>query len=91
MTLAEFRVRFPEFSKASDALVNAVLAEAALQVDDEIFNDQYDAAHGHLAAHLLCLSPYGQAARLAEPGKPTTYQVHYERLMYANASGFRVC
>jgi hypothetical protein len=55
--------------------------------------NQTDEAIGYMAAHLLALSPFGQQARLSEPGKVTTYMQHwldiarYKSVGYARVTG----
>lgn len=65
MTLAAFRIRYPEFSSASDALVQACLDEA----EERSLGGQ-TTAHGLLAAHLLAVSPVGRSIRTIS--NPTT-------------------
>ncbi len=92
MNLTNFRIRFPEFVNASNALIQATLDEAALELDSVVFDTKYDAAHGLLAAHKLALSPYGQGARLAAYTKKgivtSTYQHHFELLVMQVQGGW---
>lgn len=90
MALSTFRVQFPEFVKVPDALVQAHLDAAALEIDDEIWRTKADQGQGYLAAHKLTLSPFGQAARLAATNGTTTYFTHYDTLKHQVAVGFRV-
>lgn len=62
LSLAEFRVRFPEFDPVSDALVQARLDEAAAETPLAVFGGSTSAAHGWLAADLLSHSGYGREA-----------------------------
>jgi hypothetical protein len=81
MLLAAFRIRFPELKQAVDQLVQASLDAAALSVDPVVWVEKYDEGHGLLAAHLLTLSPFGQAVRLVTNNdKSTTYLAHYQRM-----------
>ncbi len=73
MTLAQFKVRFPEFRTADDSLVSAVLAESGNELNSEELGDAYNAAHGLLAAHKLAISPFGQSARMVNDEGETTY------------------
>jgi hypothetical protein len=90
MNLTAFRVQFPEFAKVPDALVQAHLDAADLEIDAEIWGVKADQGQGYLAAHKLTLSPFGQAARLVSKGEGTTYFSHYNSLKHQVASGFRV-
>lgn len=82
MNLATFRVEYPELATAPDALVNTKLASAARSIDSDLFGDRYDDAHGLLAAHLICLSPYGKNARLSSKEGKTTYGERYEQIRF---------
>lgn len=79
MNLAAFRVRFPEFDAVADALVQARLDDALLELDSNDWGDLLDQGQSYLAAHKLALSPYGQQARLAVNFE-TTYHKHFEKL-----------
>jgi len=88
MTLAEFRVQFPEFVNAPDTLVNAMLAAALLEIDLEVWGAKADQGQGYLAAHKLALSPFGNATRMVLNGSgATVYRVHYEDLQSQVAKG----
>ncbi len=80
MDLPTFRLTFPEFGTAGDPLVNQFLGFAANACDTTVYGARFDEAHGCLAAHLLCMSPYGKTARLAPaPGVvTTTYEQRYK-------------
>ncbi len=95
MNLAAFRVQFPEFAAAPDAMVQVFLDAAALQIDATVWLTLTDQGHGFLAAHKLALSPYGQAARLSPTrtaATRTTYYLHYEELRNCVTGGWaRVC
>lgn len=73
---------FPELNTAPDALVTRFLASAAASIDSELYGDRYDDAQGYLAAHLLCLSPYGKNARLESKAGQTTYGMRYEQIRF---------
>jgi hypothetical protein len=90
VTLESFVERFPEFEKASASQVEAVLAEARLQIDSEVWGDKTDLGVNYLTAHLLALSPFGRNARLAKNDRESTYGTHYHNLQLQVHSGFRV-
>lgn len=79
VTLADFRVRFPEFVNVSDGLVQACIDEAVLEIDTEVWGDRAFVGVMYLAAHRLSLSPYGQGARLVGKDDKTTYYTHFIR------------
>lgn len=66
VTAAIVKARFPEFAPVADAVVNLVIAEATLLTSSTVFTvaADFDVAVLYRAAHLLALSPGGQAARL---------------------------
>jgi hypothetical protein len=87
-TRASFFVSFPEFSATDVNLVDAKLAEAAAEIDQDVWGDRATAGHGYLAAHLLAMSPFGNAAKLVDKSS-TTYEVHYKRLVRTVTAGIR--
>jgi hypothetical protein len=90
VTLETFSARFPEFDAAPANLVEACIAEAAVQIDATVYGTKYDAAVQNLAAHLIATNPLGEMARLQAKDGSTVYQKHYEKLKRMVASGFRV-
>lgn len=90
MDITAFRRRYPEFDKLGNDLLQATLDEAALELDVDVFGDQWPAAHGALTAHKLTLSPYGQAARMVPKDGVTTYITHFNKLKFSCTQGFRV-
>lgn len=85
-----FIVQFPEFTNTATALVDAMLAAAALEIDLEVWGAKSDQGQMYLAAHKLALSPFGNNAEMFSKNGTTTYQAHYEMLVRQVASGFRV-
>ncbi len=64
MEIAAFKIRYPEFSQATDEHIQACLDDAALSVDAEVYGSKYDLAHGLLTAHYLAMSPNGLQLRM---------------------------
>lgn len=87
VTLASFRVHFPEFDGADDSLVQAKLDEAALALDERVFGVRFDEAVRYRAAHTLAISPFGQTARLVAKDGSTTYGSQFEQVSRACAGG----
>lgn len=87
VTLASFRVHFPEFDGASDSLVQAKLDEAALALDERVFGARFDEAVRYSAAHRLALSPFGQNARMVAKDGSTTYGTQLDNVCRACAGG----
>lgn len=90
MDLATFRAEYPEFATASDTLVEAKLARAEVQVDAAMYGDRYEQAHGLLTAHLICIAPGGQFARLVADNLKTTYGADFDDLRDAATTAVRV-
>lgn len=90
MTLAEFRVRYPEFKNAGDTLVQAVLDETEGELDTEVWASKWDTGHGLLTAHRLALSPFGQTARMVDAQRSTTYKKHFDEIVVQVSAGIRV-
>lgn len=63
MTLAEFRIAYPEFERTPGAQVQVALDSALLSTPASVWGDRQDHAQGLLAAHWLALSPGGKASR----------------------------
>lgn len=90
VTLAAFRVAFPEFVDVGDPLVQAKLDEAALRCDPTVWVHLTDAGIGWLAAALLAASPFGRNARMQPDTNLSTYAVEYNTLAAAVSCGFRL-
>ena len=91
-TVASFKVRWTEFDPTPEATVQAVLTEAADELDARLFGSRFDTAVGLLAAHKLAISPRGQTGR-KEKGAPTdplaqtTYGLQLMQMMQGAAGG----
>lgn len=90
MTRATFLAAYPEFSSASDALVDVMLAYAANDLSAAIWEDTYDQAQGLLTAHFLTLAPNGKFSRLAADQGKSTYQGMFLDLQRTVTMGLRV-
>ena len=88
MDTLTFKARFPEFARLPDVTLNDVIARATARTNATVMGDQADEAIGYMAAHLLALSPYGQQARLSEPGKTTTYYQHWLEIARYKTVGY---
>ena len=88
MTLATFRVQFPEFKAMSDGFVQSWLDASALDLDPTLWGVHYDQGHGLLTAHQISSTPFGQAARTTD--EDTMYYALYQRKLRQVTSGYRV-
>lgn len=87
VSVASFKVAFPEFLKAGDPMVAAQLAFVELEVSDS-FGDSRDLAVMLKLADALALSPWGRDARLVPKGVDnaftSTYGVRLRAMAEAN-------
>lgn len=93
LDVATFKTRFPEFGAVDSPLLQAKLDEANRRIDrglwDAFTQPLGDDGQGYLAAHLLALSPFGNAAKMVAKDGTTTYEKHWRRLMITVTSGIR--
>ena len=87
--------KFPEFAQAEAgvagaAMITAAIAEATLEIDVAVWGDLADVGTLWLAAHILCISPYGKNSRLMAKDGTTRYGNRHKELVKITSSGFRV-
>ncbi len=66
---ADFRAAFPEFADPTawpDALIDARLQTAFLQINQAVFAEKFLDAQGYLTAHLLLMTSPGRSAGMSE-------------------------
>lgn len=90
VTYSSFLVRFNEFEKADQALIDAEIALVALQVNASVWGEQRDDAVGLLVAHRIATRPGSQFARLVNKDRSTVYGAEYERMRDQILCGDRV-
>jgi hypothetical protein len=90
MTLAQFRVMFPEFRTALDTFVQPFLDSAATMVDLATVGTRYDMLHGLKAAHLIATSPAGVAAKMVSKEGKTTYGEQFREVAQSKVAGIMV-
>ncbi|MEY4548251.1 MAG: hypothetical protein RL685_4446 [Pseudomonadota bacterium] len=84
VTVASFKVAFPEFLRAEDPMLEAQLAMAELEVSDA-FEESRDLAVMLRLADNLALSPWGRDARLVGTrATSSTYGERFARMAEAN-------
>lgn len=97
MTLAVFKLKYPEFSLQEDAYLQTFIDDAILAVEPATFGLLTDQAVGLLAAHRLCQTPWGQAAKLVavlrslDSMGATVYGVAYQEILHSVSIGATVC
>lgn len=89
MTASEFKALFPEFSKASDDLVEARLTWAADRTPEDIWGDLRDQGIAWYAAHFLALLPAAKDMRKGEKPGESMYLRERQRLAKIVSSGYR--
>lgn len=90
MTAAEFKALFPEFSRASDALVTSRLEWAEARTPSDIWGDLQDQGIAWLTAHFLVLLPEAKDMRKGEKAGESIYGRERQRLALVVSGGFRV-
>jgi hypothetical protein len=90
MTAAEFKVLFPEFVNAADALVTSRIAWAEPRTPLDIWGDLQEQGIAFLTAHFLALLPNGKEMRKGEKPGESMYLRERERLEVIVSSGFRI-
>jgi hypothetical protein len=83
---ASFVARYPEFTEINEvasAAIDAAISDAKEFVDQGVWKTRYEAAVLCKAAHILAMSPLGEAARLDKKGDRTTYGVVFEEMRKA--------
>jgi hypothetical protein len=87
VSIASFKVAFPEFARAGDPMLEAQLALTELEVSDS-FGDSRDLAVMLRLADTLALSPWGRDARMIPKGVDnafsSTYGLRFQRMAEAN-------
>ena len=73
VTVAEFKLEFPEFGDLADASITPVLNRAARQVDDEWGNDK-DIGQMLYAAHILSIRESSGAGTSLVGGRQVIHQ-----------------
>jgi hypothetical protein len=85
---AAFIMIYPEFAAAPAASVQAALGSALTRTPVDVWGEHHALGVYALAAHLVAMSPGGEAMRLS--GETTIYQKERARLNRIVASGFRI-
>lgn len=89
MTPAELRALFPEFTRATDALIQSRIDWATARTPADIWGDKRDQGIAWLAAHFLALAPGSEDMRKGEKPGETSYGRERKRLNVQVSSGFR--
>lgn len=87
LSLADFRVRFPEFENVPDPMISAALSDAVEEINFDIWKELTSQGHGLLTAHNLSNSPWGQGVKLVAKDGSTTYGARYAELRRIVACG----
>lgn len=90
LTRAEFMRRFPEFEKATDSLVDAVLDVSSRELSPDVWGTRYEDGVYFATAHNLATSPFGINSRLATNASTSTYGVKLEEMRASVVIGIAV-
>ena len=87
LDVASFKVVFPEFTDAGDAMIALYIQDASQRVN-VAFGSLFDRAHAIMTAKMLAQSSFGQQARLLSKTGRSTYDDQLDNLAYTfNAGG----
>lgn len=87
LTASTFKARWPEFDATTNERITTALAVAATQVNAVLFTGELlDHLTGLLAAHALCVSPFGRPGKAKESGR-SAYLEEFERIARNKAGG----
>lgn len=90
MTAAEFKVLFPEFVSAADALVTSRIDWATPRTPLDIWGELQEQGIAFLTAHFLALLPNAKEMRKGEKPGESMYLRERMRLEQIVSSGFRI-
>lgn len=90
LSRANFLASFPEFQNTPESLLDAKLAEAALQMHLPTWGELAAQGQGLLTAALLANAQRGLNSRLQSQANTSTYREDYERLRQRIARGPRL-
>jgi hypothetical protein len=88
-TADNFRALFPEFERASDALIESRIAMAAEVTLEEVWGDLLYQGLAYGAAAMLCELPIAQDMRRASDGG-SVYRDRRQALELTVSAGFRI-
>jgi hypothetical protein len=88
LTLASFRISYPDFSAASDTLVQSIIDSTNAECVHFRTEAVANLASGLLTAHRLSLMSGGEDMRLVAKGIPTShYYLEYQNLCRKHFGG----
>ena len=88
-SLDQFKTRYPEFATTADALLLAVIDDAAGMFAANVMGAQHTQAVMAQAADFLARSPFARDMKLVLKDGSTAYSDHVERLRRISAIGIR--
>lgn len=90
ITVADFKVAFPEFAAAPVDLITAKLAMGARLAPAAVWGTFAEDGAFHYCARFLALSPFGRKIALVTKTGVTIYDEEIRRLKYCVTNGSRV-
>lgn len=89
-TAATFRAIFPEFTRATDALIDSRISMATQRTPADVWGDLQAQGIAWMTAHMLALLPEAKDMRKGEPAGETMYGRERAILDRVVGGGFRV-
>jgi len=89
LTEEEFRIGYPEFKGPLLAIIAFHLAQAATEIDPQVWRGKTATGHGLLTADKLCHSPSGKMAKLVPDSGKTSYGIEYAKLVKQVGGAYR--
>jgi len=87
VSVAYFKINYPEFRETKDSLVQAKINSATKRIAAPTWGDRANDGVMLLTAHLLSLSPSGEHARLKKEDDMTIYSAELQRMRRAVTMG----
>jgi len=82
-----FKIQYPEFAQADDAVVEAAIDYATLRTPASVWGDNQNAGIGLRAAKKLALSPFARNMGLVAKDGSTVYDEELDELVQVVAVG----
>lgn len=90
ITRDSLRIAYPEFTSAPDALIDAHIDSAALQVDAAVYGDKTDLAILLHACHMIASSQFGERLSLKNDATSTAYKQLFDCITRSAGSSWRM-
>jgi len=89
VSVSSFKARYTQFATTDEDLVSSVIDEASAQCNSVVWGSLRDQGILLLTAHLLEIDAYGEASRLVDDTKKTTFLRQFNSLERIVTAGLR--